>query len=107
MNYRSDLEVMVASDHPDHHTIGRFFRFTPFGRETQTYFCDSWVENAGYWMTNVADPSDRRNVSERAIGRTYHLLRNDFPTEQHLTAEAIRLYKKNVVHLKLDPLKGL
>lgn len=33
-----------------------------------TYLCDSYDRSCGFWMTNIADVSDRRNVSERAIG---------------------------------------
>lgn len=35
------------------------------------YFCDSH-DPMGYWMTNLYDVNDRTNVSERAIGKTYH-----------------------------------
>jgi hypothetical protein len=46
-----------------------------------TYICDSYDPAIGYWMTRDDAPVDhradtegkwRRNVSERAIGRTYH-----------------------------------
>jgi hypothetical protein len=43
-----------------------------FNSDSRTYLCDSYDPEIGYWMTNVADPTDRRNVSERAIGRTFH-----------------------------------
>lgn len=36
------------------------------------YLCDSYDQNHGFWLTQVDDPSNRRNVSERAIGRTFH-----------------------------------
>lgn len=47
----------------------------------QTYICDSYDPAIGFWMTRVDAPEDRktdqhsewrRNVSERAIGRTFH-----------------------------------
>lgn len=59
--------IKTPLTHPDHPVVGRFFKFWP-----RVYFCDSYDPAIGYWMTNVADPSDRRNVSERAIGRTFH-----------------------------------
>ena len=58
---------------PDHHTVGRRFR----AWDGHTYFCDSYDPGCGYWMTREGSATnqtdaDRRNVSERAIGRTYH-----------------------------------
>jgi hypothetical protein len=60
-------KVITPTDEPNHPVLGR--RFKSFD---SVYLCDSWEENAGYWMTNTSDPTDRRNVSERAINRTYH-----------------------------------
>jgi hypothetical protein len=37
-----------------------------------TYECFGYDPRHGFWMRNIADPKDQRNVSERAIGRTYH-----------------------------------
>ena len=46
-----------------------------------TYFCDSFEPDLGYWMTRTDCPPEhrkdtygqwRRNVSWRAIGRTFH-----------------------------------
>jgi hypothetical protein len=56
-----------------HHTVGHHFSGTNWNRvRTEIYFCDSYEENHGYWMTNVNDPADRKNVSDRAIDRTFH-----------------------------------
>lgn len=72
---------MTPAMHPDHQTIGRTFS----AWDGYKYFCDSWEENLGYWMTRIDAPNDRqadqhsefrRNVSERAIGRTFHLLKD-------------------------------
>lgn len=63
--------IKTPQTDPDHHTVGRRFRAWRDGGPA-VYFCDSYDPTMGYWMTNEADPSDRRNVSERAIGRTYH-----------------------------------
>lgn len=60
--------IQHARDVPNHHTIGIFFK----GWNGQIYYCDSHDSNCGYWMTGVIDPWDRRNISERAIGRTFH-----------------------------------
>lgn len=40
-----------------------------------TYQCTGYDPKAGFWMKNVDDPTDIRNVSERAIDRTYHRIR--------------------------------
>lgn len=67
--------VLTPLERPDHDTIGRYFN----AHDGKKYWCDSWVENMGFWMTEVDKdtlvivPEGRRaNVSERAIGRTYH-----------------------------------
>lgn len=73
-----ERKIWTPETHPDHPTIGRTFR----AWDGQKYFCDSWQENLGYWMTRVDAPTERRadlhseyrrNVTERAIGRTFHL----------------------------------
>jgi hypothetical protein len=70
-------EIATPYTHPDHETIGRIFKFWDGHR----YYCDSWEENLGFWMTRVDAPPEnradkmgefRKNVSERAIGRTFH-----------------------------------
>jgi hypothetical protein len=62
---------------PDHPTIGRRFR----AWDGHIYFCDSYDPRIGFWMTREDAPPEhrqdqsgdwRRNVSERAIGATYH-----------------------------------
>ncbi len=62
--------VLTPQNAPNHDTVGYVFTFCG-----HLYFCDSYDPRLGYWMTNVLDEGDRRNVSERAIGRTYHALR--------------------------------
>jgi len=86
--------VKLAMHYPSHWALGHFFGFMPFDKsEVQTYYCDSWVNNMGFWMTNVNDPTDRRNVSERAPDRTYHGIRN-YDGQRYL--EAKRAFEKNV-----------
>lgn len=63
-----EIAIKTPETHPDHHTVGRRFR----AWDGNTYYCDSYDPRIGYWMTNESDPADRRNVSERAIGRTFH-----------------------------------
>ncbi len=63
-----EIEIKTPETNPDHHTIGRKFS----AWDGEIYYCDSWEENAGYWMTQVKNSEIRRNVSERAIGRTFH-----------------------------------
>jgi len=63
---------------PDRYTqhlmtyVGKRYR----GWNGQTYLCESF-DLAGFWMRNVADPADRRNVSVRALGSTFHLERQN------------------------------
>lgn len=62
---------------PDDAVIGRTFRAHGI-----LFLCDSYDPAYGYWMTPVnaadAEPfrpnhrATRRNVSEQAIGRTFH-----------------------------------
>lgn len=63
-----DMSLRTPETHPDHETVGRFF----VGLGGLVYYCDSYDPHCGFWMTNIHDVQDRRNVSERAIGRTYH-----------------------------------
>lgn len=66
-----DKPIKTPQTHPDHPVVGRFFKSWS---QPNVYYCDSYDPAIGFWMTNVADASDRRNVSERAIGRTFHEL---------------------------------
>lgn len=60
--------------------VGRRYR----NPEGNTYACTEYDPRIGFWMENVANPSDRRNVSERAIDRTYHHVRMSFGAWRHL-----------------------
>jgi hypothetical protein len=65
---------LTATKEDYHSTVGNRFRF-PF--EGRTYRCTSYDSRQGFWMENVDDAKDRRNVSERAIGRTFHRIYED------------------------------
>jgi hypothetical protein len=54
--------------HPDHHTVGREFMG---GIEAKRWFCESH-DAEGYWMYPTDGSGDWHNVSERAIGRSFH-----------------------------------
>lgn len=50
------------------------------------YICDSYEPSYGLWMTREDAPDEnkqdvegewRRNVSERAVGRTFHIIHGD------------------------------
>ena len=64
-----EATIKTPETDPEHHTVGRRFR----GWGGGTYFCDSYDPRYGYWMTNEAT-QERGNVSERAIGATFHLI---------------------------------
>ncbi len=55
----------------DNQVVGKKFR----AWDGRVYLCDSYDPSCGFWMQDVDDPSNRRNVSERAIGRTFHEVR--------------------------------
>jgi hypothetical protein len=71
------MEIKTPQSHPDHPVVGHRFK----AWDGQVYRCDSHDPRVGYWMTREDCPPEhfadeagkwRRNVSERAIGRTYH-----------------------------------
>lgn len=66
--------IKTPETHPDHHTVGHYFAGHSYGsNRTEIYFCDSYDSSCGYWMTCVTNENEeRRNVSERAIDRTFH-----------------------------------
>lgn len=64
------MTIATRATHPDHPVVGHCF--TAWNDGEQVYYCDSYDPSCGYWMTNIHAIQDRRNVSERAIGRTYH-----------------------------------
>lgn len=66
----SHSEVKTPQTHPDHQTVGHFFD----AHDGKVYYCDSYDPRIGFWMTPV-DEGERKNVSERAIDRTYHTIR--------------------------------
>lgn len=68
-----DTEIKTPQTHPDHHTVGHEFK----AWDGKRYFCDSYDPRIGYWMTEVGNPDNRTNVSERAIGRTFHIIHRD------------------------------
>lgn len=47
--------------------IGKNFK----GYDGKTYYCESLANN-GYWMVEIGNPENRRNVTDRAIGSTFH-----------------------------------
>lgn len=64
--------IKTPQTHPDHPVVGRYWGAHSFKHyKTQVFYCDSYDSNIGYWMTNIADLSDRTNISERAIWRTW------------------------------------
>lgn len=69
----SDNPIKTPLTHPDHHTVGHHFAgYSGQAQRTVVYFCDSYDPRIGYWLTSTENPEDRKNVSEAAIGRTYH-----------------------------------
>lgn len=63
-------EIRTPATDPDHNVIGQTFK----AWDGHRYICDSWEQDLGFWMFRTDENGDlvRRNVSERAIGATYH-----------------------------------
>jgi len=65
--------LITPESHPEHTTVGKHFgAYLDEESGTVIYLCDSYDPRLGFWMTQVDDLSNRRNVSERAIGRIFH-----------------------------------
>jgi hypothetical protein len=60
--------ILTPANSPGHWVIGRLW----VGYNGQFYFCESYDPRMGFWLRNIANPSDRRNISERAPTRTFH-----------------------------------
>lgn len=58
----------TTAECPNHHAIGRYFR----AWDGQVYYCESYRYGPDYTMVNVVDRAVRKEVSDRAIGRTFH-----------------------------------
>lgn len=85
--------IKTPQSHPDHPVVGHHFGGHSIAHsKTAIFFCDSYDTSCGYWMTNVSDPQDRVNISERAIGRTYHLA-EDHPDHWWITQWGVRVNK--------------
>ena len=69
-----DHPIKTPETHPDHPVVGHDFSGTNWTdkKTSDNYYCDSYDPRIGYWMTGIEIPEDRRNVSERAINRTFH-----------------------------------
>ncbi len=63
----SQTADITLSSHPAHHTVGKLFK----AWDGNIYFCESH-DPSGYWMMPTDGSAEWRNVSERAIGRTFH-----------------------------------
>lgn len=66
--------IKTSLTHPIHETIGNFYGSgLVYGIEgTVIFYCDSYDARQGYWMTPVSHKNtERRNVSIRAIDRTF------------------------------------
>lgn len=70
--YRPENEPDVTPEtHPNHHTVGRRFRGLNLQtEESDTFYCESH-DRCGYNMASESG-TYHTNVSERAIGRTFH-----------------------------------
>lgn len=60
--------------------VGRKCRGYSF-KHSKVVVCllESYDPSHGFWAVNVDDPTDRHDLSERAIDRTWHLVREELP----------------------------
>jgi hypothetical protein len=72
--------IITPETHPNHSVVGKLW-ISVWSEKGLVYLCDSYDPRIGYWMTPVegsptvneyGSPIERKNISERAIGRTYH-----------------------------------
>lgn len=64
--------IKTPETHPDHPVVGRHWGAHSIKTDrTAIYFCESYDPQAGFWMTNIHDKSDRTCISERAPMRTW------------------------------------
>jgi hypothetical protein len=74
--------IRTPQNSPNHEVVGRHFEGNCWQCEAgkHVYYCDSYDPRTGYWMTRADCPAEhvadsdgewRRNVSERAIGRSF------------------------------------
>jgi hypothetical protein len=65
---------ITPQSHPDHHVVGQDVMGWSMKRnEAARFHCYSH-DASGYNLVDRADPEDHKNVSERVIGRTFHLI---------------------------------
>ena len=101
------LTLYTAQSHPGHWTVGEYFN----GHDGFIYYCDSYDPRIGFWMTPVTSTKadepgplpERRNVSERAIGRTFHRVSHwkdqyQFLSYEHLNDASKRLFNLIAEH---------
>ena len=65
---------VTPESHPDHHTVGLEFMGNDYqhsGSRAVRWFCESH-DRCGYWMYATDGSGHWNNVSERAIGRSFH-----------------------------------
>lgn len=76
------MTIKTAKTDPDHWCIGRYVK----AWDGHIYLCDSHDSRWGFWMTRIDTPVKheqdqstewRKNVSENAINRTFHVISED------------------------------
>ncbi len=77
---------------PGHHVLGRLW----VGYPGLVYYCDSYDPRLGYWLTNIANSSDRRNVNEKAPGATFQSIRGHWAKGD--LREGIEYFSVDLLH---------
>lgn len=65
--------LITPATNPDHPIVGHYFAGPSYVTgKTAIYLCESLDPSIGYWLVNINKSWERRNISERAIGATFH-----------------------------------
>jgi hypothetical protein len=68
------MQLHTPATHPQDAIVGRTFK----SWEGMHYTCDSYEGNLGYWMFRTDVACVRRNISEQAIGSSFHRIDDEY-----------------------------
>jgi hypothetical protein len=93
-------QILTPETSPDHWAIGHLYR----GWDGKVYYCDSYEHPQGFWMTEVDNESNRRNVSFLAVGGTFHKVHDDptFTPTFEAVAEEVDEQGRAIRHVVMD-----
>lgn len=74
-----DTQIKTPESHPDHPVVGHRLRGPDLKQNGKniTWYCDSYDPRLGFWLQSTEQDDRRINISERAVGGTFHLIHTD------------------------------